>query len=109
MRFGRKEWVGEEPRADTPVGERCMSCDDPIAAGDDGEMRFRVSEDMQPSIHPEHKECMLRRVFGSVGHQFKKCCCYGGDYEDPPGLTKHEAALCAMGLAFCLTRIDPGV
>jgi hypothetical protein len=39
-----------------------------------------------------HIECSIRMIVGSIGHQIKTCSCYGGDYEDPPGMTKHEAA-----------------
>jgi hypothetical protein len=39
-----------------------------------------------------HHECLIRAVVGSVGHQLRRCSCYGGDEEDPPGLTKREAA-----------------
>lgn len=42
-----------------------------------------------------HRECLLRGVIGSVGHQEGKCSCYGGTEEDPPGMTKREAATAA--------------
>lgn len=42
-----------------------------------------------------HKECFLRVVIGSVGHQKRNCSCYGGTEEDPPGASLHEAALAA--------------
>jgi hypothetical protein len=34
----------------------------------------------------------MRQLVGSISHQLKKCSCYGGDWEDPPELTKREAA-----------------
>lgn len=43
-----------------------------------------------------HRVCFLRQVVGSVGHQQKKCTCYGGIEGDPPGLTRLEAAQAAV-------------
>lgn len=42
-----------------------------------------------------HYECGLRSAIGSVGHQRRRCSCYGGEDEDPPGLTRREAAVAA--------------
>jgi hypothetical protein len=42
-----------------------------------------------------HRECMIRMVVGSVGHQRRTCSCFGGDQEDPEGLTRREAAVAA--------------
>jgi hypothetical protein len=42
-----------------------------------------------------HRECWTRMIVGSVGHQSGRCPCYGGSYEDPPGMTKREAAQAA--------------
>jgi len=44
-----------------------------------------------------HHECILRQIVGSVAHQEKRCVCRGGsDDEDPPEITKREAARQAM-------------
>jgi len=45
-----------------------------------------------------HLECGARSVIGSVGHQMKWCSCFGGDKEDPPGMTKRQAAIAAFEL-----------
>ena len=45
-----------------------------------------------------HIECAFRGVGGSVGHILKRCSCYGGTEEDPPGMTKREAAKAALEL-----------
>ncbi len=50
-----------------------------------------------------HPECLLRMVAGSVGHQRKKCLCYGGTEEDPPGLTRRQGAMAAARL-YCAER-----
>lgn len=45
-----------------------------------------------------HKECFLRGIFGSVAHLEKRCGCYvpNSTENDPPGLTRREAALLAV-------------
>lgn len=45
-----------------------------------------------------HHECAMRSILGSVGHQLHKCPCYGGTEEDPPGMTKRQAAMAAVEL-----------
>jgi hypothetical protein len=45
-----------------------------------------------------HRECHLRQVTGSVGHQLRQCSCYGGDREDPPELSVRDAARAAVAL-----------
>lgn len=42
-----------------------------------------------------HQECLFRAGAGSVGHILHRCSCHGGNQEDPPGLTKREAARAA--------------
>ncbi len=39
-----------------------------------------------------HADCALRSAAGSVGHQRGRCSCYGGDEEDPPGVSRRVAA-----------------
>jgi hypothetical protein len=43
-----------------------------------------------------HYECGARAVIGSVGHIEGKCSCYGGTEEDPPELTRRQAAQAAL-------------
>ena len=43
-----------------------------------------------------HPNCLLRTIFGSVGHQQKKCSCFGGNLEDPPEMSLREAANAAV-------------
>lgn len=45
-----------------------------------------------------HRECMVRSVAGSVGHQSGRCSCYGGEEEDPPGMTLREASRAAYDM-----------
>lgn len=77
---------------DLPI---CPGCDEPIADTDQ----------LAPSYsQPMHYECGLRAVLGSLGHQRKRCSCYGGNEEDPPGLTRRQAAMAAT-LYFHLGRV----
>lgn len=86
------------PRCPTPVGEKCVHCDEPIQEGDQGSMIgcMMLGEDKKsvvPSIRPEHRECQLRAVLGSIGHLKKKCSCYGGEGHDEPGMTRRQSAM----------------
>lgn len=75
-----------------------MDCGEAIAEGDSGFLED-VVESLVPLVQreaPRHRECLLRRVLGSVGHQQGKCSCFGGTYEDPPDMTPREAARAAV-------------
>jgi hypothetical protein len=68
----------------------CQWCDEPI------DTKVYV---LWPEIpYGLHRECAMRQVAGSVGHQTCRCTCYGGDYGDPPGMTRREAAIAATRL-----------
>jgi len=41
---------------------------------------------------PFHHDCFLRLAIGSIGHQQRKCPCFGGSVVDPPQLSRREAA-----------------
>lgn len=42
-----------------------------------------------------HRDCLIRAMVGSLGHQNQRCPCFGGIEEDPPGLTARQAATAA--------------
>jgi hypothetical protein len=100
------EETSHEP---TPVGVLCMNCEERIEADDRGvitpqlgldETAVRLDPaallfDGQPRV-AQHLECHLRGVFGSVGHIEGRCSCAGGNEEDPPGLSRREAAVAAV-------------
>lgn len=46
--------------------------------------------------HHFHHECSFRQIGGSVGHIRRKCSCYGGNEDDPPGMTIREAARASL-------------
>lgn len=76
-------------RVPTPTGAICPHCDEPIAADESGWGE-------SPQGQWFHVECMARMLMGSIGHQLALCSCYDGDYEDPPTLTRREAAKAAF-------------
>lgn len=80
----------DEIQVPAPVGETCILCGEPIAEDDMGTINFvnQVS----------HHECLMRSVIGSVGHLKGNCFCFGGTEEDPPGMSRREAAQAAVKL-----------
>ena len=104
----KNQWFGQAPWAPMceyleqvppPAGELCFHCGEPIAAEDDGYMI--ISEG---GLRPLHAECHIRKIIGSVGHIQHKCHCFGGNEEDPPGLTKRQAAAAAVRLYYQLAE-----
>lgn len=103
----------------TPVALPCNRCREQIRKGDrgvvtqtvqvlarqlpqtlaGGEATIAVPADQGLLSVALHVECMHREVNGSVGHQLKACPCFGGRFDDPPGLTMREAAQAAFRLA----------
>lgn len=58
-----------------------------------------VQADGSSIIGAMHRECFLRTVTGSIGHQLHKCSCHSGTakpIDDPPELTVREAAKLAV-------------
>jgi hypothetical protein len=83
----RKDYESQVP---TPVGAPCLLCDERIEEGDTGTING-----FKQIIH---YECGMRSVIGSVGHQMRLCSCYGGTVEDPPGMSRRQAAIAAVAL-----------
>lgn len=81
----------------TRKGEKCTHCDEEVTSEDSGVVMPYLSE-AGPEMRVEHRECFLRGVLGSVGHQRGLCSCHGGPgtMDDPPGMTKREAAFAAV-------------
>lgn len=67
-----------------PAGQTCIYCEEPI---DEGAVAFQYANGPW-----SHRACSIRMLIGSVGHQLGRCYCYGGTEEDPPGLTRRQAA-----------------
>lgn len=64
----------------------CPWCDEAVLATDKRAPTYQ---------QPMHYECGLRSAVGSIGHQQRRCFCFGGTEEDPPGLTRRQAATAA--------------
>ena len=79
---------GDKRKVAAPIGVLCIWCQEPIGRFDMGTIN-----DAEQVLH---YECAIRGVVGSVGHQRGTCSCFGGTEEDPPGLTKREAAIAAL-------------
>lgn len=82
----------ESAQSRTPVGTACIHCGESIVDGDSGV--FYSNETPTPA----HRNCFLRAVIGSVAHIQKRCSCFvpGSHEDDPPGLTKRQAADAAV-------------
>jgi hypothetical protein len=74
---------------DAPLYPECPHCGDAILPWDD-----RVATN--DGALPWHRECLMRGIVGSVGHQLGRCRCFGGTEDDPPGMTPREAARASM-------------
>ena len=61
---------------------------------------------VEGAIQTFHRECMIRSVAGSAAHQLHECSCYGGDREDPPGMTFRQAARLAEETFLILGKHD---
>ena len=102
MYFG-KSWCAmtdEGHNIPTPTESKCCGCNEGFVEGDAGmaiPTGFIEGAEPPPSaLAYYHKNCFLRTIFGSVGHQRKQCSCFGGTLEDPQGLTPREAADAAV-------------
>jgi hypothetical protein len=98
-------WFGYKDRhhsVPTPVGQPCLWCEEPIQEGDKGVTMPHYGTDTCGGVKemPHHIECMLRQTVGSVGHQNGTCWCFNkiNPVDDPPGMTKRQAAIAAYKL-----------
>lgn len=85
--------------------DTCFRCGEPVTHEDRCVLEVVIPAEGPPTERPSHWECQARSVLGSVGHIQGRCSCFGGTEEDPPGLTKREAALAAVA-AFRLIRMS---
>lgn len=74
----------------TPIGAVCALCAEAVVDGDIGTVNN--------AGQVWHYECSLRALVGSVGHQSGRCSCFGGNEEDPEGMTYRQAAIAAARL-----------
>jgi hypothetical protein len=99
MKYFGPSWYAPvcEEQVATPVDDVCMFCDEVIAEGDQG-LFIGGHSDAGYQDRPVHIECHVREIVGSVGHLSKRCSCYGGNEDDPEGMSKREAAIEAYKL-----------
>jgi hypothetical protein len=76
---------------ETPLYPECLYCGESVLPWDD-------QRDTNDGALIWHAECLMRQIVGSVGHQMRRCHCYGGSEGDPPGMTRREAAKAAAEL-----------
>lgn len=91
-----RAWL-DAPEAPAPIGSPCARCDEPIAEGERGWL-IPHYDGAALSERPYHYACGIRGIIGSVGHIQRRCSCYGGTDEDPPGMTERQAAEAALAL-----------
>lgn len=96
---------GDCERQATPTGEPCLRCGEPIENWASGVVQSCVTTE-GASRRPLHLECFVRGTFGSVGHLRGRCSCFGGDEEDPPGMTRREAARASV---LALLEVNGGI
>ncbi len=101
--FGDKwdaPYLDDEPhrdvvRVDTPVGQPCYWCTEPVADTDRGLLTPVVSSDGNGGwtalIHPVHAECRTREVIGSPAHLAGRCRCHGRTEPAFDGTARQEA------------------
>mgnify|MGYP001613571788 CR=1 FL=1 len=94
--FGR-DWPLDLDKTERPSNATCYRCGEQIGSDDSGALSVVASVDVVERL-AEHRECFLRAVVGSVGHLQQKCSCFGGIQEDPPDMTKRQAAQAAVDL-----------
>lgn len=82
----------DEMRTETPVGEECLWCHEPIEEGDRGITMMEVVEVGHARTMPLHIECDFRQVMGGPAHIQGTCSCQGGTDDPDLGLAPREAA-----------------
>ena len=81
----------------------CIRCEEPVLDTEEAEQRAVVTLS-GATLRWIHRECAARGALGSVGHLQGRCGCYGGKDEDPPGLTRRQAAIAAHYFAMGMQR-----
>lgn len=95
----------DAPRAETPVGVKCLWCQVPIEDGDRGIlMAYMGAPDKEPTRAPYHRECLMHSTVGSPDHLDGKCTCRGGE----PGAPQTPQEMRAEALEVW-RRIEAGV
>lgn len=83
-----------ERHIDTPIGEACAWCDEPIGADDSGVTLGPLASPTDTDHH--HLNCWLRQVVGPLAHQTGECSCAGRDDPYQDAMTPREEADAAV-------------
>jgi hypothetical protein len=71
-------FIDDAVQVPTPVGEICLTCEEPVAEGDQGVVTpyLYAGSDGAPAQGETavHRECML---LGVLGHLARQCDCFG--------------------------------
>lgn len=86
-----------DPQPPCATDSLCAHCEEAITLSDSWAKSSTVVVG-QIARAAMHRECFMRLLVGSVGHQTRQCSCYGGTLEDPRGLTRRQAARMALAL-----------
>lgn len=111
MNWFGKDWGSQLckdcPHTDTPVGQPCAWCEEPFVEGDEGVIIPLIHNENCVEMKPYHLDCHLRTVTGSLAHVLKICSCFvpGSTKEDPPDMTKREAAWLAVKTCDLLSAV----
>jgi hypothetical protein len=72
----------------------CAYCEEPIEASEQQSRFNEISEasGWLPKAVAMHRACFVRSIVGSVGHQQRRCSCYGFEDVSEIGLTPRAAA-----------------
>lgn len=74
----------------------CLWCEEPADFHAEPCQQIPTIEaDGSASMRLMHADCGIRSVAGSLGHQRGRCSCFGGDEEDPAGVSRRLAARAA--------------
>lgn len=110
MKYFGESWcllTKEGQQVPSPVGTHCIWCNEEFVEGDQGVVLPSAGlEDSKPTFVHYHKNCFLRTIIGSLGHQRKQCSCFGGTLEDPLDVSLREAANLAVRECENLGRIQ---
>lgn len=56
----------------------CIYCDEPILDGEASVPDLHIGARGEVARGQLHRECAIRSIAGSVGHQSRTCSCFGG-------------------------------
>ncbi|MBA0085442.1 MAG: hypothetical protein HRJ53_10635, partial [Acidobacteria bacterium Pan2503] len=86
----------EGTQVDTPVGEHCELCGEPVQAFEQGTFLTVMEGDsgtLTARLAPVHRECSLRNVLGGIGHLQNHAVWCGLKHDPDAGYSYRESAL----------------